>query len=115
MSGFMDRWVAKDAGWGSPTIDHKQPLWEGWRFVRVMSGNVEVARVWCDEDDGEQAAAVALVSAAPELLSLVRGIAETIREILDGESYPNGAGWQCILDGCDEAIAKAEGRDGQAD
>lgn len=72
MSGFMDNWRASESGWGCTAIEHKQPAWEGWRFVRVMSGDVEVARVWCDEDDAEQAAAVSLIAAAPELLAAVQ-------------------------------------------
>lgn len=74
MSGFMDNWtIAEDDGYGHP--HGVEALLDGdqsWRFVCVMSGDVEVARVWCDEDDAEQAAAVSLIAAAPELLAAVQ-------------------------------------------
>lgn len=88
MSNFMENWqIADEAGWGTPAMD-KQPLWEGWRFRRVMSGEVEVARVWCDEDDAEQHAAVRLIAAAPELLRACREMAEIIASMSDGGAAP---------------------------
>lgn len=46
----------------------------GCRYVPIRGDSYDVATVWCDEDDGEQAANVAVIAAAPEMLALLRQI-----------------------------------------
>lgn len=107
MSGFMDNWrISGDAGWSTPSVEHKVPLWEGWRYLRIMSGDVEVARVWCDEDDAEQNDAVSLIAAAPELLRACKEMAEIIHSMSEGGAGIAEGGAAPYL----EIIRKAEGK-----
>lgn len=50
----------------------------GWRYATIRGGAYDVATVWCDEDDAEQAANVALVTAAPEMLEVLKNIRDDL-------------------------------------
>lgn len=76
----------------------------------------DVAMVYCDEDDHEQACNVCLIQSAPELLGTLRRMREVFEQLSEGDWRHMDATYvdQLIesdgLNGCDQAIARAEGR-----
>lgn len=87
MSKFLDGWCVGDHAEFDDCWDGMAG-YGGYRYRSIMAGEVEVARVWCDEDDAEQHAAVRLIAAAPELLRACREMAEVIASMSDGGAAP---------------------------
>lgn len=83
--------------------------------VRAPEG-FDIAMVYYDEDDYEQAANLHLIAAAPEMLAALKRVREVFEQLSDGDWRELDATYvdQLIesdgLFGCDRAIAKAEGR-----
>jgi hypothetical protein len=93
--------IKEDAAWSDVMavgVEH--------RYMTIMSGNVEVARVWCDEDDAEQNDAVSLIAAAPELLRVCKEMAEIIHSMSEGGAGIAEGGAAPYL----EIIRRAEGK-----
>lgn len=111
MSHTPGPWTAGPADW---MISQKHGV--GWRNFPVRApGGFDVAAVYCDEDDAEQAANVSLIESAPALLALVKRLHEVFEQ-LDGDwreldaTYVDELISSDGLRACEQAIAKAEGR-----
>lgn len=84
--------------------------------VRAPEG-FDIAMVYCDEDDYEQAANLHLITAAPEMLATLKRLREVFEQLGDGDWRRIDATYvdQLIesdgLLGCDKVIAKAEGKE----
>jgi len=82
--------------------------------VRAPAG-FDIAMVYYDEDDHEQAANLHLITAAPEMLATLKRLREVFEQLSDGDWRHMDATYvdQLIesdgLLGCDKVIAKAEG------
>jgi len=76
--------------------------------VRAPEG-FDIAMVYSDEDDDEQAANVRLIAAAPELYAALQ---EAVRALNTAKRFRVGdTDSYAIAALCDRAIAKAEGRE----
>ena len=102
--GPCDWLISQESGMGYRNFPIRGP--EGY----------DVAMVYCDEDDHEQACNVCLIEAAPDMLATLRRMREVFEQLSDGDWRHMDATYvdQLIesdgLLGCDRAIAKAEGR-----
>lgn len=78
----------------------------GWRYATIRNREHDVATVWCDEDDAEQAANVALVTAAPEMLEALRYVYPLLRRLSEESPTYDADGVNVEREAADE-VARA--------
>ena len=103
-------WTVGDVQW---IMNQKSGM--GYSYRPITAGSWELATVWEDDSDQEMAANVRLISAAPEMMAALLRMREVFEELDDDWRHMDATYVDQLissdgLHGCDQAIAKAEGR-----